>query len=83
MKIMATIEKLIHKMKNQPNGISPEEAGRVLNAKGFLFARQKGSHCHYINENGDVITIVNKNPLKKAYIVEILNRIGETKQEGI
>ena len=79
---MASIEKLIRKMKNQPNGISPEEAGRVLDAKGYRFARQNGSHCHYINESGDVITIVNKNPLKKAYIVEILERIGETKQEG-
>jgi len=74
---MAGIEKLILKMKNQPNGISPQEAGKVLNAKGYRFARQNGSHCHYVNENGDVITILDKNPLKKAYIVEILDRIGE------
>jgi len=74
---MASVEKLIRKMKEQPNGISPQEAGKVLDAKGYHFARQRGSHCHYINENGDVITILNKNPLKKAYIVEILERIGE------
>jgi len=76
---MATIEKLISKMKNQPNGISPQEAGRVLDAKGYHFVRQKGSHCHYMNESGEIITIVDKNPLKKAYIVEILERIGEKK----
>ena len=74
---MASVEKLIRKMKNQPNGISPQEAGKVLTAKGYRFARQSGSHCHYINESGDVITILSKNPLKKAYIVEILERIGE------
>ena len=74
---MVGIEKLIRKMKNQPNGISPQEAGKVLNAKGYRFARQNGSHCQYVNENGDVITIIDKNPLKKAYIVEILERIGE------
>ena len=74
---MASVEKLILKMKNQPNGISPQEAGKVLNAKGYRFARQNGSHCHYVNESGDVITILDKNPLKKAYIVEILERIGE------
>ena len=74
---MASVEKLIRKMKNQPNGISPQEAGKVLNAKGYRFARQNGSHCHYVNESGDVITILDKNPLKKAYIVEILERIEE------
>ena len=76
---MASIEKLISKMRNQPNGISYDEAARVLNAKGFRFARRNGSHCHFINESGDVITILDKNPLKKAYIVEILERIGERK----
>ena len=74
---MASIEKLIRKMKNQPNGISLQEVSRVLDAKGYHFARQNGSHCHYVNESGDVITIIDKNPLKKAYIVEILERIGE------
>jgi len=74
---MASVEKLISKMKNQPNGISQQEAGKVLNAKGYRFARQNGSHCHYVNESGDVITILDKNPLKKAYVVEILERIGE------
>ena len=64
-------------MKNQPNGISPQEADKVLVAKGYCFVRQNGSHRNYINESGDVITIVDKNPLKKVYIVEILKRIGE------
>ena len=76
---MAGIDKLIKKMINQPNGISYYEAARVLSAKGYRFARQNGSHCHFINESGDVITIPDKNPLKKVYIVEILERIGEKK----
>ena len=33
----------------------------------------------YINSNGDVITIVAKGQLKKAYITAILERIGEDK----
>ena len=66
-------------MKNQPNGINIDEAAKVLAANGYRFARQNGSHCHYINETGDVITIVKKNPLKKVYVVEILDRIGYTK----
>lgn len=73
---MASVEKIIQKMKNQPNGIRFNEAVRVLDASGYKFNRQTGSHCHYINDSGDVITIVDKNPLKKAYIVSILERIG-------
>ena len=77
---MASIEKLIEKMKNQPNGITIEEVSKVLAEKGYSFARQKGSHCHYINKTGDVITIVQRKPtIKKVYVVEVLDRIGETK----
>jgi len=77
---MASIEKLIEKMRNQPNGITIEEVSKVLAAKGYSFARQKGLHCHYINKTGDVITIVQRKPtIKKVYVVEVLDRIGETK----
>ena len=64
-------------MKNGPNKIRPEEAEKVLNAYGYVFARQKGSHRHYINDQGDIITIVQENPVKRAYIEDILLRIGE------
>lgn len=58
---MAAVEKIIEKMKRQPNGIRPEEAIK-----------------HYLNKKtGDLITIKQENPLKKAYIVDILNRIEE------
>jgi len=64
-------------MKNQPHGIILEEVDRVLRHNGYLCQRQKGSHCQYINSTGDVITIVAENPIKKAYITAILERIGE------
>ena len=69
------VEKIIEKMKNQPRGIRLPEAERVLNAYGYRFSRQKGSHRHYINEAGDVITL--KDPLKTSYVNDILERIGE------
>jgi predicted RNA binding protein YcfA (HicA-like mRNA interferase family) len=75
---MASIEKIIQKMKNQPTGISLQEAARVLESKGYHFARQRGSHCHYINDSGDVISIAAKTPaIKRAYVAAILQRIGE------
>ena len=75
---MPNVKKLIEKMKQQPNGMRPEEIDKVLAAYGYIPARQKGSHKHYLNnETGDLITIKQENPLKKAYILDVLNRIGE------
>jgi len=75
---MASVEKLIEKMKNQPNGITIEEAAKVLTARGYSFARQNSSHCAYKNETGDLITIVKRKPtIKKVYVIDILERIGE------
>ena len=64
-------------MKNGPHSIRPEEAEKVLIAYGYEVGRQRGSHKHYINEEGDLITIKQENPLKRAYIEDILSRIGE------
>lgn len=75
---MPSTEKIIDKMKRQPNGIRLEESEKVLKEYGYELVRQKGSHRHYLNKNtGDLITIKQENPLKKAYIVDILDRIGK------
>lgn len=73
---MSTTEKLIDKMKRQPHGIRPEEAEKVLKAFNYIPVRQKGSHKHYLNSaSGDLITIKQENPLKKAYIMDIITRL--------
>lgn len=64
-------------MKNQPNGIRVDEVHKVLIAYGYRLDRQRGSHRQYVNDKGDVITIKVENPLKKAYIKDVLTRIGE------
>ncbi len=75
---MPSIKKLIEKMKHQPNGIRTEEVEKVLGAYGYIPVRKKGSHKHYLNkETGDLITIKQENPLKKAYVTDVLNRINE------
>ena len=75
---MPSVEKIIDKMKRQPNGIRPEEAEKVLKEYGYEPVRQKGSHKQYLNtETGDLTTIKQESPLKKAYVVDILNRRGE------
>lgn len=75
---VANINKLIDKMRRQPNGVRPEEADKVLRYFGYESVRQKGSHKQYLNKKtGDVITIKQENPLKKVYVVDILARIGK------
>ena len=72
---VGSVAKIIEKMKNQPRGIRVEEAKKVLSSYGYNFKRQRGSHRHYMNSEGDLITL--KDPLKISYVNEILERIGE------
>ncbi len=75
---MPSVDKIISKMHDQPNSIRPSEAEKVLAASGYFPVRQKGSHKHYLNSNtGDLITVKQESPLKKVYVVDILNRIGK------
>lgn len=75
---MPSVEKIIEKMRRQPNGIRPEEADKVLRAYGYEAVRQKGSHKQYLHKDtGSLTTIKQETPLKKAYVVDILNRIRE------
>ena len=78
---MSKAEKLIEKMRRQPNGIRLEEAEKVLKWYGYELVRQKGSHGQYLNmQTGEIITIKHENPLKKAYIMDILYRIDNKVQ---
>lgn len=74
---MANIEKIIEKMKCQPNGIRVAELDKVLTHFGYRLDRQKGSHRQYINSVGNVITIKDENLLKAVYVKDVLNRINK------
>lgn len=75
---MPDISKLLQKMKRQPNGIRFQELAKVLEYYGYNMKPKKGtSHRNFINENGDVITIKEDNPLKAVYVKDVLRRIGE------
>ncbi|CAB3395949.1 type II toxin-antitoxin system HicA family toxin [Kyrpidia spormannii] len=74
---MARVEKIVQKMKSRPNGIRYDEAVKVLRHYGYELVRTKGSHRQFRNQDGDVITLKEQNPLKAAYVEEIIKRIGE------
>ena len=73
--IKMNIEKIIEKMKNQPNGIRCDEAKKVLEYAGYRLDRQKGSHMQFIDSKGNVFTLKKESPLKAVYVKEILSRI--------
>ena len=74
---MAGVDKIVDKMKRQPNGIRIEEAHKVLNHYGYRLDRQNGSHRQYIDDTGDVLTIAERKPtIKSFYVKEIISRTG-------
>lgn len=74
------INGLIKKMRNQPNGITPAEAEKVLLGIGFEFRRQKGSHKHFKrkSDNKRFTLVVSHNPIKKYLVDEIMMIIDES-----
>ncbi|NUU74043.1 hypothetical protein [Paenibacillus xylanilyticus] len=76
---MASVGKIIDKMRRQPRNISYDEAAKVLNHFGYELARKGAtSHRPFVNQDGDVFILKDTNPLKISYITEILDRlVGE------
>ena len=72
---MASVEKLVEKMINQPTGVRFEEATKVLNHYGYEHVRTKGSHYHFRHKNGDLTTVQYGNPIDKSYVKDILERV--------
>ena len=74
---MPSVEKIIEKMKNQPNGIILQEIEKVLNAYGYNKDRQRGSHNIYYNDIRERINIPvhGKGQIKSIYIQNILDKI--------
>lgn len=74
---MASVEKIIEKMKIQPRGIRYVDAAKVLNHFGYILVREKGSHRHFRNDAGELVVLKEESPLKISYIEDILSRINE------
>lgn len=74
---MARVEKIIEKMKNQPNGIRFSELAKVLKYHGYIEDGGKGSHRVFRKEGEEPISIPERNPVKSVYVKKVLGLIGE------
>ena len=73
---MSNIDKLILKMTRQPNGIRFQEIENILDFYGYTMKTKNGtSHWQFINQDGNVITIKEENPLKAVYVKDVLKKI--------
>ena len=73
---MASVAKIVEKMKNSPNSIRFEEAEKVLNHYGYVVTTKKGSHRIFRNKDGKHLSVPYKIPaIDKYYVGEILKRI--------
>ncbi|MCL1988451.1 MAG: type II toxin-antitoxin system HicA family toxin [Firmicutes bacterium] len=75
---MASVKKIVDKMKRQPNGIRFDEAKKVLEHNGYKITSQKGSHRVFRDATGDQLSVPEKKPtIDKQYVAEILLRHKE------
>lgn len=74
---MSRVEKVIEKMRNQPKGIRPEEAEKVLLSLGYYVDNQRGSHRQYRHKTKAPFTLVWENPVERYLIKEILTMVDE------
>lgn len=71
---MAKVEKIIEKMKNQPNGVSFREIKKVLEYLGYEVVRVTGSHHHFRNKHGLRTTVKRENPVDINAVDDTLKR---------
>ena len=75
---MASVEKILEKMRRQPNGISYKEIDKVLIYLGYELKRGKGDHFNYRKKGKPIYTLVKQNPVKKYLVDEVLKIIDES-----
>ena len=71
------IDKLLAKMKRQPNGIKPQEIEKVLTFYGYKVTGQVGSHRQYRHKTKRPITVVQENPVDRYIVKQVLQILVE------
>jgi len=74
---MATRDKRIARMRNNPRNVRPEELDAVMRGAGFA-ARQKGTSHKYYTDGVRAISVPQHTPhLKPEYVTQALDLLDE------
>jgi predicted RNA binding protein YcfA (HicA-like mRNA interferase family) len=68
IKLVSKLEKLLEKLQNQPPEARFSEIHWLLAEFGFLEVRSKGSHHHFKNSSGKIISV----PKQKGKTVKLV-----------
>lgn len=71
---MASIEKLINKLENNPKNASFDDVKRILLSYGYKLDHVKGSH-HKFKKDSDSVVVPYHKPIKEIYVLQILEKI--------
>jgi predicted RNA binding protein YcfA (HicA-like mRNA interferase family) len=76
---MTALEKSTERLLASPPEADFGDVRRVLEAHGWVQARQQGSHVHFKKEGERSITIpLHGNVVKRTYVKRICSRLGLT-----
>lgn len=77
---MTQREKVLEKIRNNPNDVPFETLHSLLTYYGFIHRRGKGSHNGYVHSEYSVITpltIPYRQPVKVFYVKQAIERIDD------
>lgn len=75
---MTQHDKLIDRIRARPTEASFGDVRRLLEAFGWVLAREKGSHVHFTKSGERTITVplVGGRKVKRTYLNIIIERLG-------
>lgn len=81
---MSRKEKLLERIRRNPNNVAFRDLQRLLELFGFELKRSKGSHHSFVGEVGGqkrLIVIPFRRPLKTVYVKQVLELVEEIEAE--
>ena len=77
-KAVTQLDRLIQRIRARPPEASFNDVRRLLEAHGWIFKRQKGSHAHFTKpgEGTQTVPLVSGRFVKRYILDQIIDRLG-------
>jgi hypothetical protein len=75
---MTKADKIIQKMRNNPDGWRIEELQTIARRFGIFWRHDGSSHCVFVSTAGKTLPVPAKKPIKAIYIKKFLALLEET-----
>lgn len=68
-------------MSKLPSNLRWEDIANVLRRLGYTLARKRGSHALFVNEEGRMVVVVMKSPVKRGALEAIIDQTGVSREK--